>query len=118
MASIQREIYGDFDFLLHDIHDAVTGGSISATYEGGTDITREGVRISVRMFERYSLLSSNRVSMTVTLVGKKGMGKHTLYAVCSGASQGVFFKLNTSGELAFLDKMRAFCESRQQKIKE
>ncbi len=44
MASIQREIYGDFDFLLHDIHDA--------------------------------------------------------------------------GELAFLDKMRAFCESRQQKIKE
>ena len=62
-------------------------------------------RCSVRVFERYSFLGSNRVSLSVTLFqGADGITH--LSAVTSGGSQAMFFKINTWGEDAFLDKLR------------
>ena len=63
-----------------------------------------GVRCAVRVYERYSAIGGNRVSMNVTLVGE---GDHLfLSAITSGGSQAMFFKINTWGEDAFLDCLR------------
>jgi len=61
------------------------------------------VRCAVRVYERYSALGSNRVSMAVTLVGN---GKNLfLSAITSGGSQAMLFKINTWGEGSFLDTL-------------
>ena len=73
--------------------------------EGWSDFQEQGCRCAVRVFERYSYLGGNRVSMSVTLFQSCGGPIH-LSAITAGGSQALFFKVNTFGEDAFLDKFR------------
>ena len=76
---------------------------MSASYEDGSNWMSGEVRCAVRVFERYSAMGGNRVSMNVTLVGK---GEELfLAAITSGGSQAVFWKINTMGEEAFLQTL-------------
>ena len=66
-------------------------------------------RGAVRVYERYSMAGGNRVSLNLTLVGS---GRELfLSAITSGGSQAMFFKINTWGEEAFLDRVRELIES-------
>ena len=100
MAKYERKINGDFDSLLGKVHDDITSGSVSVSYEDGGDVSMNGTRVAVRIYERYSALGGNRVSMNVTIAGN-GEDLY-LCAITSGGSQAVFFKINTFGEEAFL----------------
>ncbi len=73
--------------------------------EDSSDFSSGNARCSVRVFERYSYTGGNRVSLSVTLF-QSGSGEVHLSAIAAGGSQGMFFKLNTFGEEAFLDKLR------------
>ena len=109
MAKLECTITGDFDNVLSRLHDGVMNGSMSASYEDGSDYANGGVRCAVRVYERYSWSGGNRVSMSLTLVGK---GQELfLSAITSGGSQAMFFKINTWGEEAFLDTLRDVLES-------
>ena len=100
MAKYERSLTGDFDSLLNWIHRDITNGSISVSYEDGSDIVIGEVKTAVRVYERYSAIGGNRVSMNVTIVGN---GDNLFVtAITSGGSQAVFFKINTIGENAFL----------------
>lgn len=103
MAKYEKHLTGNFDELLELVTDGVLNGSMSASYEDGSDWTNGTVRCAVRVFERYSYMGGNRVSMNVTLVGKGD--ELFLSAITSGGSQAVFFKLNTLGEESFLEKL-------------
>lgn len=105
MAKLERTISGDFDQLLKKISYGIMGGSVSASLEDSSDFRSGDARCSVRVFERYSYAGGNRVSMTVTLF-QNGDEPIQLSAITAGGSQGVFFKVNTLGEEAFLDKLR------------
>lgn len=101
MAKYERKLKGNFNELLNWIHRDITKGSASVTYEDGSDIDWEDLRVAVRVYERYSMAGGNRVSMNVTIVGK---GEALFVsAITSGGSQAVFFKLNTIGEETFLE---------------
>ena len=103
MAKYEKHLTGNFDEVLNAVTDGVLNGSMSASYEDGSDWTNGTVRCAVRVFERYSYMGGNRVSMNVTLVGN---GRDLfLSAITSGGSQAVFFKLNTLGEENFLEKL-------------
>ena len=104
MAKLEKKVTGNFNEILHRIEDGIVGGSVSANLEASSDFCIGDARCSVRVFERYSVAGNNRVSLSVTLFGDRG----TIYisAITSGGSQAVFFKLNTFGEEAFLDKLR------------
>ena len=109
MAKLECTITGDFDNVLSRLHDGVMNGSMSASYEDGSDYANGGVRCAVRVYERYSWSGGNRVSMSLTLVGK---GQELfLSAITSGGSQAMFFKINTWGEDAFLNTLRDVLES-------
>ena len=96
MAKYEKHLTGNFDEVLNAVTDGVLNGSMSASYEDGSDWTNGTVRCAVRVFERYSYMGGNRVSMNVTLVGN---GRDLfLSAITSGGSTAVFFKLNTLGE--------------------
>lgn len=105
MAMLERDIRGDFDAVLEQLHEGVLGGSVTATYEDGSDVAMGEVRCAVRMYERYSHSGGNRVALSLTLVGV-GDRLH-LTAITAGGSQALFFKLNTWGEEAFLDTLAA-----------
>jgi len=101
MAKYEKRLTGDFDSFLRYLQDGILNGSMSASYEDGSNWTENGMRCAVRVFERYSWTGSNRVSMNLTLVGS---GNNLfLSAITSGGSQAVFFKINTIGEDSFLD---------------
>ena len=104
MAKLERTLSGDFYNVLHEIHDGILGGSISASFEDESDLSVPGAKVVTRVYERYSYMGGNRVSLSVTLVGTDG--KIHLSAITSGGSQAMFFKINTFGEEAFLDKLR------------
>ena len=100
MAKFEKVLRGDFDTILRKVERAVMDGSVSASLEDSADYRTPQGRCSVRVFERYSYTGGNRVSMSVTLF-QSGGAVH-LCAITSGGSQGMFFKLNTWGEEAFL----------------
>ena len=102
MAKYESRLKGNFDELLNLINNGIRSGSISASYENGSDYRQNGVRCAVRVYERYSMLGKNRVSMNVTLLGD---GEELFVSVItSGGSQAVFFKINTFGEQSFLQQ--------------
>lgn len=104
MAKLECTLHGNFDAVLQALEQAVLGRSVSATREDASDMTIGGCRCAVRVYERYSVIGSNRVSLNLTLLGD---GQRLLLsAITSGGSQAVFFKINTFGEEAFLDCIR------------
>jgi len=55
-----------------------------------------------RLYERYSAIGANRLSLTFSMLA---VGDEVaVTAVASGGGTGVFFKLNTFGEEAFRSK--------------
>lgn len=105
MAKLQQTLGCPFSVALQQIETGIMRGSVSASLEESTDMHSAHARCSVRVFERYSAMGSNRVSLSVTLFQEDGEAVQ-LCAVAAGGSQAMFFKLNTFGEEAFLDKLR------------
>jgi hypothetical protein len=109
MAKYECNIKGDFDDFLSALDSGILKGSISASFEDGSDYSASNMRCAVRVYERYSFLGKNRVSLNITLVGN---GNNLfLSAITSGGSQAMFFKINTLGENAFLDCVRNIAET-------
>lgn len=108
MAKYETTVNGNFDVIMHKIEDGILHGSVSATLEDWSNFEFDDVRCSVRVFERYSYMGGNRVSMNVTLFGKGDTIR--VSAITSGGSQAMFFKVNTFGEEAFLEKIREILE--------
>lgn len=104
MAKLEKTLSQDFDRLLHQIEQKLLQGSFTATLEDSSDFYGEGARYSVRVFERYSYFGGNRLSLNLTLF-QAGNGPVQLSAITAGGSEAVFFKVNTIGEEAFLDKL-------------
>ena len=108
MARAERTVKGDFQTIVKTLHDAVMNGSMSASFEEESVLSGEGYECVVRVYERYSWSGGNRVSMSMTLVGR---GRNLfLTAITSGGSQAMFFKVNTWGEEAFLDTIQAVAD--------
>ena len=109
MAKYERELTGDFSELLRLIKDGILSGSVSATLEDSSDFNTEDFSCAVRVFERYSMIGENRVSLSVTLVDYHDV--LFLSAITSGGSQAVFLKINTFGEEAFLERLVEIVEN-------
>ncbi|NLT57909.1 MAG: hypothetical protein GXX99_02980 [Clostridiales bacterium] len=108
MAKYERRLVGNFDAVLRLCETTVMQGSLTASYEGGSDVADGDLRVAVRVFERYSGFSGSRVSLNLTLVG--GGEQLFLSAIASGGSRAVLFKLDTVGETNFLETLRAEVE--------
>lgn len=105
MAKLEKNLSGNFDQILKNIEEGILHGSVSASLEDTSDFYSGDARCSVRVFERYSYAGGNRVSLNVTLF-QNGEDVIHLSAITAGGSQAMFFKINTWGEEAFLDKLR------------
>ena len=95
--------------LLRKLEHAIPDSSWSAELEAGSDFKEGSARCSVRVFERYSMVGGNRLSLTLTLF-QNGDEPIRLSAIAAGGSQAVFFKMNTLGEDAFLEDVKQLLE--------
>ncbi len=105
MAKLETIVRDEsFDAVLQRIEKGILEGSFSATLEDFSDFDGGNSRCAVRVFERYSMIGGNRVSLSVTLF-QGADGVIHLSGITSGGSQAAFLKINTFGEEAFLDKL-------------
>lgn len=109
MAKLEKELQDDFEEMVEKIQKGILEGSASASLEDSSDFIGENARCSVRVFERYSVMGTNRVSLNVTLF-QCGNGPIKLSAITSGGSQAMVFKINTVGEESFLECLRKIVE--------
>jgi hypothetical protein len=102
MAQIAQELTGDVDRLVAHLDRMISEGSVTGKLEGGADDEIGDARMVVRVYERYSAVGGNRVSLSVSILAVGDRMK--VSAITSGGSTGMFFKVNTFGEEAFLAK--------------
>lgn len=101
MAKYEYTLDGNMDDLLDRLHVDLTKGSPTATFEDGSDYFVGETRVAVRVYERYSMIGSVRVSLSITIVGE---GRDLfLSAITSGGSQSSFYRMLAIGEDAFLE---------------
>ena len=103
-----------FDLLpraerLWKLENEIPASSWSAELEAGSDFKEGDARCSVRVFERYSMMGGNRLSLTLTMF-QNGDSPIRLSAITAGGSQAVFFKVNTLGEESFLEDVKGLLE--------
>ena len=111
MAQLEANLQGDFDEILRELDHMIVNGSASAAIEGESDFYLGDCICAVRVYERFSMIGGNRVSLSLTLLQAGGQIK--LSAITAGGSQAMFFKVNTFGEEAFLDVIRATVQKYQ-----
>ncbi|MCL2509233.1 MAG: DUF6054 family protein [Oscillospiraceae bacterium] len=113
MAKYESSFIGNFQEFLGILDNGIKGRSISATLEDSSYFRSGGIQCAVRVYERYSYMGGNRVSLNVTLLGDGG--QLFLSAITSGGSKAVFFKINTLGEEAFLQHIVDITEKYRRK---
>lgn len=93
---------GDLEQFIAHVDRTITATSVTAKVEGSTDRGIGGARMVVRVYERYSAIGGNRLTLTIAALGAGG--KLEVSAITSGGSTGMFWKVNTFGEEAFLQR--------------
>ena len=93
---------GDVGRFVTYLDEAITEGSATAKLEGSAERRIGDARMVVRVYERYSALGGNRVSLSVSVLA---VGDHMeVSVITSGGSTAMFWKVNTFGEEAFLKR--------------
>ena len=90
----------DFDKTLKYFHDYLSTSSLSSSYEDGSDYCVGNMRVAVRVYEKYTILGENRLSMTVTLATNGG---EIFASAITAAGSGGFVKVWAWGEDGYLE---------------
>ena len=70
MAKFECTLQGDYDQALRYFHNGILNGSMSASFEDESYFQSAGVRVAVRVYERYSWSGGNRRTLTLPLGGQ------------------------------------------------
>lgn len=100
MAKYERSFKGELDPFLAAVEASIVDQSTSAELVDATDVMVGNTRVAVRVWERYGVLASSRVSLSLTVAGCDGWVYAS--AIGSGGSQALLFKVNTFSEENFL----------------
>ena len=96
MAKFEKCVDGDFDRLVEKLHRDILNGGMSMEYVDGSSYSLNGVRIDVRVYDKYFMRNGSRASLSLTVVGKDG--HNYVSAVGAGGGQGVFFNFSYGAE--------------------
>ena len=102
MAKFECVIPGTYGFeeTLKYFHDYLSTSSLSSSYEDGSDFRTEKMKVAVRVYEKYTILGENRLSMTVTLATD---GTDIYATAITAAGSGGFVKVWAWGEDGYLE---------------
>ena len=100
MAKLERRLKGEFNKVLNELHQGILDASMSASYEDGSDYRVGNMRVAVRVYEKYTILGENGLSMTVTLATN---GTEIFASAITAAGSGGFVKVWAWGEDGYLE---------------
>ena len=102
MAKFECTLPGSYDFdeVLNYFHNHLSGSSFSSSYEDGSDFRRGSVKVAVRVYEKYTIMGDNRLSMTITLATD---GTDIFASAITAAGGGGFVKVWGWGEDSYLE---------------
>lgn len=101
MAKFETTIKGDFNHILPALHDAIMNSAMSVEWIDETVFERADLRVVVRVYDKYYMRSSNRASLTLTLVGY-GNEPIKVSAVGAGGGNGWFLNFSWGAEEDFI----------------
>lgn len=104
MAFDTFTVHGDLDRFVTHVRESLVRSSATMSIECETRSEVAGARMVVLGCERFSVVGSSRVALTVSTL--ESGGAMQVVAVATGGSQAVVFKINTFGEQAMLDVAR------------
>lgn len=104
MAKYSCELHGSFNHFCQFLKNELIKSSFSASIEDEHYYDIHDVHVGILILERYSYSGSNRLSLSIMITEYQNLLHVT--AITSGGSQALFFKINTLGEDAFLDKFK------------
>ncbi len=67
MAKFEGLLRGDFEEIRRECMTLILKSSVSAHLEDETRISLEGSRLHFMVFERYSLIGENRLSLSIVM---------------------------------------------------
>ncbi len=105
MAQLEDVLHGNIYEWMTKIQHELLRTSTSASLEGSSDFVSGDIKCCVRVFERYSFIGSNRLSLSITMLQIGNEPIH-ISAISAGGSCGVVLKLNTWGETSFLEDLK------------
>lgn len=108
MAKYETILSTSLQELVPFITQKMKGSSLTLSIVDTSYIEDTNCKVLVRVYERYSMSGSNRLTMTLTLVELQDQVHCSV--ITGGWSQGMFFKVNTLGEHSFLNTMKDILE--------
>jgi uncharacterized protein DUF6054 len=100
VAKYEKSFKGELEPFLAAVEASILDQSATAEIVDYTDVMVGRTRVSVRVWERYSVFGSSRVSLSLTVAGCDGWVYAS--AIGSGGSQALVLKVNTLSEENFL----------------
>ena len=100
MAKYEATLMGDYYEIAEEFDKCIREASFTAELVDESEFIEGESRCLVKVYERYSAFSGNRVSLTLTLF-KTGKALR-MSAITAGGSNAVFWKVNTLSEESFL----------------
>ena len=106
MPKYEQILTGRFDELLN-ILDRAAKGNPSVSLSEQSDVTISDVRMALRVYQRFSLVSGNRLTLALSLIGREN--RMFLCAACTGGRDLPHGKLRVQGEEEFLQSIKRAC---------
>lgn len=111
MAKYEKAIKGDFNDIVRHLEKDIGSSAISMNLVDESNYSYSGMKVAVRVYDKYFMRNGNRASLSVTVVG------HDSYifvsAIGAGGGQGIFFNFSLGAE----DDMVALVRDSIAKIK-
>lgn len=100
MAKFERQVAGDFEEVLRGIHSYIMGSAMSIQQIDETRHEVNGVQVATKVYDKYYMRSSNRASLTLTVIGD---GDHVqVSAIGAGGGNGAFLNFSWGAEEDFI----------------
>lgn len=100
MAKYEKMINGNFDTVVSQIHTYIMNSAMSIELIDEAEYEMQGIRVAVKVYDKYYMRSSNRASLTVTMIGNGS--DIQVCAIGAAGSTGVLFNFSWGAEEDFI----------------
>lgn len=104
MAKYEIKLQGDLRQIVSKLDEGLTESSRSTSFVEESTITVNGVTVLTRVYDKYFIRASGRVSLTLTLVDS-GEGTVYLSAISAAGIGSSLFNLFYNSEDAFIHEL-------------
>lgn len=100
MTKFERTVTGDFDSICNKLHSDITQSAMSIELKDEKHYEVSGVKIYLRVYDKYYARSSSRTSLTLQVIGHDGVV--SVCAITAGGGNGALFSFSWGAEENFL----------------